>query len=66
MNDDVNMQHMTMKEYVAVAMLSELGTKDNVLKLISDGEMTATRIIESCFNWAELFMEVRKKRNAET
>jgi hypothetical protein len=63
---DINMQHMTMREYVAVAMLSELATKDAVLKLISEKEMTATSVVESCFNWADIFMQVREKRNAKT
>jgi len=63
---DINMQHMTMREYVAIAMLSELATKDAVLKLISEKEMTATKVVESCFNWADIFMSVREQRNAQT
>jgi hypothetical protein len=66
MNDNVKMEHMTMKEYVAVAMMSELATKDAVLKMISGGEITATKIVESCFNWADIFMSVRTERNAKT
>jgi len=65
-NTDPNMQHMTMTEYVAVAMLSELATKDAVLKMIGDKETTATKVIESCFNWADIFMAVRANRNAKT
>jgi hypothetical protein len=42
MTKDINMQHMTMREYVAVAMLSELGSKDAVLKMISEGEITSS------------------------
>jgi hypothetical protein len=63
---DTNMQHMTMKEYVAIAILTELATKDAVLKLISEKETTATKVIESAFNWAEAFMLVRAARNAKT
>ena len=66
MNDNVKMEHMTMKEYIAVAMMSELATKDAVLKMISDGELSATKIVESCFNWADIFMSVRESRNAKT
>lgn len=65
MINDVNMQHMTMTEYVAIAMLSELATKDAVLKMIGDKETTATKVVESCFNWADIYMAVRAKRNAE-
>ena len=66
MNDNVKMEHMTMKEYIAVAMMSELATKDAVLKMISYGDLTATNIVESCFNWADIFMSVRESRNAKT
>ena len=63
---DVNMQHMTMTEYVAIAMLSDLATKDSMLKAIGDGEITATKVVQSCFNWADIFMQVREDRNAKT
>ena len=63
---DVNMQHMTMKEYVAIAILTELATKDAVLKMIGEKETTATKVVESAFNWAEVFMQVRASRNAKT
>ena len=63
---DVNMQHMSMKEYVAIAILTELATKDAVLKMIGEKETTATKVVESAFNWAEVFMEVRASRNAKT
>ena len=66
MTQDVNMQHMSMKEYVAIAMLTELATKDAVLKMIGDGDTTATKVVESCFNWADIFMSVREARNAKT
>ena len=63
---DVNMQHMSMKEYVAIAILTELATKDAVLKMIGEKETTATKVVESAFNWAEVFMQVRASRNAKT
>jgi hypothetical protein len=55
-----------MKEYVAIAILTELATKDAVLIMIGDKETTATKVVESAFNWAEAFMEVRASRNAKT
>ncbi len=67
MTKDINMQHMTMREYVAVAMLTELGSKDAVLKMISEGEVSSTKVIETCFTWADNFMTVREERlNAKT
>jgi hypothetical protein len=66
MTQDINMQHMTMKEYVAIAILTELAGKDAVLKMIGDKETTATKVIESAFNWADIFMQVRATRNAKT
>lgn len=66
MTNNINMQHMTMTEYVAVAILSELATKDGVLKMISEGETTATRVVQSAFNWADIYMQVRTERNAKT
>ncbi len=56
-----------MREYVAVAMLSELGSKDAVLKMISEGEITSVNVIETSFAWADNFMKVREERlNAKT
>jgi len=66
MTPDINMQHMSMKEYVAIAILTELATKDAVLKMIGEKETTATKVVESAFNWGEVFMEVRANRNAKT
>ena len=64
---DTAMQHMTMREYVAIAMLSELGSKDGVLKMISEGEVSSTKVVETCFTWADVFMKVREERfNAKT
>ena len=64
---DINMQHMTMREYVAIAMLTELGSKDAVLKLISEGNITSVNVIETSFAWADNFMKVREERlNAKT
>jgi hypothetical protein len=66
MTHDINMQHMSMKEYVAIAILTELAGKDAVLKMIGEKETTATKVVESAFNWAEAFMQVRATRNAKT
>ena len=66
MTHDINMQHMSMKEYVAIAILTELAGKDAVLKRIGEKETTATKVVESAFNWAEAFMQVRATRNAKT
>ena len=64
---DTGMQHMTMREYVAIAMLSELGSKDGVLKMISEGEVSSTKVVETCFTWADVFMKVREEQfNAKT
>lgn len=52
-----------MREYVAVAMLSELATKDAVLKMITEGQVTSTKVVETCFNWADVFMKVREEQN---
>ena len=41
-------------------------TKDAVLKMIGDKETTASKVVESCFNWADIYMAVRAKRNAKT
>jgi hypothetical protein len=66
LTQDINMQHMSMKEYVAIAILTELATKDAVLQMIGEKETTATKVVESAFNWGEVFMEVRASRNAKT
>jgi hypothetical protein len=63
---DINMQHMTMTEYVAIAMLSELAFKDAVLKMIDQKEITSTKVVETCFTWADVFMQVRAERYAKT
>jgi hypothetical protein len=66
MTKDINMQHMTMTEYVAIAMLSELAFKDAVLKMINEKEITSTKVVETCFTWADVFMQVRAERYAKT
>ena len=62
MNKDISMQHMTMTEYVAIAMMTELATKDAILRMITDGQTTSTKVIETCFTWADVFMRVRAAR----
>jgi hypothetical protein len=66
MTKDINMQHMTMTEYVAIALLSELAFKDAVLKMIDQKEITSTKVVETCFTWADVFMQVRAARYAKT
>jgi len=66
MTTDINMQHMTMKEYVAVAMLSELANAESTRKAIARRDTTSHEVVSVCFAWAEVFMEVREQRNAKT
>lgn len=66
MTTDINMQHMSMKEYVAVAMLSELANTESTRKAIARRDTTSYEVVGVCFAWAEVFMEVREERNAKT
>ena len=66
MTTDINMQHMSMKEYVAVAMLSELANAESTRKAIARRDTTSYEVVNVCFAWAEVFMEVREERNAKT
>jgi hypothetical protein len=61
MTKDVNMQHMTMKEYIAVAVLSEQVANQTVLQGIAKGLFSPEDIIRECFGWAEAFMKVRNE-----
>jgi hypothetical protein len=61
---DVNMQHMTMTEYVAVAILSDLATDNTTQKAIVANELTAQDVVRNAFAWADLFMMVREERNS--
>jgi len=60
---DVNMQHMTMTEYVAAALLGDLATDSTTQKAIVANEITAKDIVQIAFSWADLYMIVREERN---
>ena len=60
---DVNMQHMTMTEYVAAALLGDLATDSTTQKAIVANEITAKDIVQIAFSWADLYMVVREERN---
>jgi hypothetical protein len=66
MTKDPNMQHMTMKEYVSIAMLGEYAVMPSMVKAIDEGIITPRELIENCFRWADLWMMVREERNAKT
>jgi hypothetical protein len=63
---DVNMQHMTMKEYVSIAILSEMTTKQEVWQALGDGTTDAKAVVKQSFAWADIWMQVREERNAKT
>ena len=60
---DINMQHMTMTEYVSIAILSELAMRDDVWDNIVAGEVSAKDVAEQSFYWADVWMKVREERN---
>jgi len=62
MTKDVSMQAMTMKEYVSVAILSDLATDELILKSIAKNQITPKQVVASTFDWAEIWMEVRNER----
>jgi hypothetical protein len=66
MTKDINMQHMTMKEYVSIAILGELITKESVWESMGKGDTTPLDVVKQSFHWAELWMLAREERNAET
>jgi len=63
---DLNMQHLSMKEYVCIALLTEFATKDGTLEMLAIKDITPQQVIHTCFDWAEVWMEVREERNAKT
>jgi len=65
MTKDVNMQHMTMKEYVSIAILGELITKESVWKSMGTGDTTPQQVVEQSFHWAELWMLQREVQNGK-
>ena len=63
---DLNMQHLSMKEYVCIALLTEMITKDETLQLFANKEVTPQQVVHTCFDLADIWMEVREERNAKT
>ena len=61
---DVNMQHMTMTEYVAIAILTEIVSNPAIDKAITENNVLPSTVVETCFQWADVFMQVRQKRKA--
>ena len=57
---DINMQHMTMTEYVSIAILSEYSSMPTMVKAIDEGRFTPKELVENCFKWADLWMLDRK------
>ena len=61
---DINMQHMTMTEYVAIAILTEIVSNPAIDKAITENNVLPSTVVETCFQWADVFMQVRQKRKA--
>jgi len=66
MTKDINMQHMTMREYVSIAILGELSTKQEIWQALGDGTTDAKAVVKQSFAWADIWMQVREERNAKT
>lgn len=66
MTQEVNMQHMTMREYVSIAILSEMTTKPEIWEALGDGTTDAKAVVKQSFAWADVWMMVREERNAKT
>ena len=62
---DVNMQHMTMTEYVSIAILSEYSSMPAMVKAIDEGRVSPRELVQNCFKWADLWMSVREERNGK-
>ena len=65
MTKDVSMQAMTMKEYVSVALLSDIATDETIMQAVAKKQITPEEVVDSTFDWAEIWMEVRNKRKEE-
>ena len=59
MTKDINMQHMTMREYVSIAILGELSTKEEIWKALAEGTTDAKAVVKQSFAWADIWMMVR-------
>ncbi len=66
MTKDINMQHMSMKEYVSIAILSEMTTKPEIWEALAEGTTDAKAVVKQSFAWADIWMQVREERNAKT
>jgi hypothetical protein len=66
MTQEVNMQHMTMREYVSIAILGEMTTKPEIWEALADGTTDAKAVVKQSFAWADVWMMVREERNAKT
>jgi hypothetical protein len=66
MTQEVNMQHMTMREYVSIAILGEMTTKPEIWEALADGTTDAKAVVKQSFAWADIWMMVREERNAKT
>jgi hypothetical protein len=55
------MSNMTMKEYVAAAMLTELACSEDIRLAIGKKATTPHEVTRICFVWADVFMEVREE-----
>jgi len=66
MTKEINMQHMTMREYVSIAILGELSTKKEIWDALGDGTTDPKAVVKQCFAWADVWMQVREERNAKT
>ena len=66
MTKEINMQHMTMREYVSIAILSEMTTKKEIWEALGEGTTDAKAVVKQSFAWADVWMLVREERNAKT
>jgi len=66
MTQEINMQHMTMREYVSIAILSEMTTKKEIWDALAEGTTDARAVVKQSFAWADVWMLVREERNAKT
>jgi hypothetical protein len=62
MTNDPNMQHMTLTEYVSVAILTEYSSMPSVIEAIDKGKINPSDVVRNSFKWAELWMQVREER----
>jgi len=53
---------MTMTEYVAIAILTEIVSNPAIDKVITENKVLPSTVVETCFQWADVFMKVRAKR----